>query len=104
MSAPSTSFWRQDVNRYVQQQSWTRSFRQVDQNWNQELSSDSSPVLTTTTAPAGELESASVINPNAFDSQPASGWIVALQSSVSNNFNSASTAEKKSGSLLDRIA
>ena len=104
MNAPSTSFWRQDVNRYVQQQSWTRSFRQVDQNWNQELSSGSSPGLTTTAAPAGESESASVINPNAFDSQPASGWTVALQPSVSNSSNSASTTEKKSRSLLDHIA
>ena len=104
MSAPSPSFWRQDVNWYVQQQNWTRSFRQVDQNWNQELSSGSSPGSITTAAPAGESESASIINPTAFDSQADSGWTVALQSSVSNNSNSASTAEKSSGSLLNRIA
>ena len=105
MSAPSTSFWRQDVNRYVQQQSWTRSFRQVDQNWNQELSSGGSPGSITTAAPAGESESASIINPTAFESHPASGWTVALQSSVSDNSSSASTTEKKnSGSLLDHIA
>jgi hypothetical protein len=104
VSAPSPSFWRQDVNWYVQQQNWTRSFRQVDQNWNQELSSGSSPGSITTAAPAGESKSASIINPTAFDSQTESGWTVALQSSVSNDSNSASTAEKKSGSLLDHIA
>jgi hypothetical protein len=104
VSAPNPSFWRQDVNWYVQQQNWTRSFRQVDQNWNQELSSDSSPSSITTAAPAGESESASIINPDALDSQTASGWSAALQSSVSNNSNSASTTEKKSGSLLDHIA
>jgi hypothetical protein len=104
VSVPSTSFWRQDVNRYVQQQNWTRSFRQVDQNWNQELSSDRSPGSITTVAPTGESESASIINANAFDSQAESGWTVALQSSVSNNSSSASTTEKKSGSLLDHIA
>jgi hypothetical protein len=104
VSAPSTSFWRQDLNRYIQQQNWTRSFRRVDQNWNQELSSDSSPGSKTTAASAGESESASIINPNAFDPQAESGWTVALQSSVSNNSSSASTTEKKSGSLLDHIA
>src|SRR5580693_2335747 len=69
MNAPSTTFWRQDVNRYVQQQDWTRSFRQVDQNWDQKLSSGTSPG-SATAAPAGESESASIISPNAFDSQP----------------------------------
>ena len=36
------SFWRQDINWYVQQQNWTRSFFQQDQDWNQRLS-DSNP-------------------------------------------------------------
>jgi hypothetical protein len=103
VNAPSTSFWRQDVSRYVQQQNWTRSFRQVDQNWTQKLSSGSSPGLITAAAPAGGSESASIINPNAFRSQPASGWTAALQWSVSNNSNSASMTEKKGGSVLDHI-
>jgi hypothetical protein len=68
------------------------------------IPSGGSPGSITTAAPAGESESASIINPTAFDSQTESGWTVALQSSVSNNSNSASTAEKKSGSLLDHIA
>jgi hypothetical protein len=76
----------------------------VDQNWNQKLSSDSSPDSITTAAPAGKSESVSIINPTPFDSQTDSGWTVALQSSISNNSNSASMTEKKSGSLLDRIA
>ena len=42
MSTPSISFWRQDVNWYVQQQSWTQSFYQADQNWTQELSGSGS--------------------------------------------------------------
>ena len=100
----STSFWRQDVNWYVSQQGWTRSFRQVDQNWNQELSGDSSSASTASTATqAGESGSASIVNPNAFGAQIDSGWLVALQSSVSGNSNSTFTTEK-TGSLLDLIA
>jgi anionic cell wall polymer biosynthesis LytR-Cps2A-Psr (LCP) family protein len=104
LDAQSTSFWRQDVNWYVSQQGWTRSFRQVDQNWNQELSGDSSSASTASTATqAGESGSASIVNPNAFGAQIDSGWLVALQSSVSGNSNSTFTTEK-TGSLLDLIA
>lgn len=37
----SVSFWRQDWSWYVQQQSWTRSFSQADQNWTAETSASS---------------------------------------------------------------
>jgi hypothetical protein len=37
VSAPGISFWRQDVNWYIQQQSWTQSFYQADQSWIAEL-------------------------------------------------------------------
>lgn len=37
VGATGTSFWRQDVNWYVQQQSWTRSFSAADQGWSQKL-------------------------------------------------------------------
>ena len=99
----STSFWRQDVNWYVSQQGWTRSFRQVDQNWTQELAGGSSLASTTTATQIGEAGSASIVNPNAFGAQIDSGWLVALQSSVSGNSNSTFTTEK-TGSLLDLIA
>lgn len=52
MSAPSISFWRQDLNWYIQQQSWTRSFYQADQNWTAELSGSS---LRPTTTPAAQI-------------------------------------------------
>src|SRR5258708_25681286 len=104
MSTSSTSFWRQDVNWFVQQQNWTRSFHQVDQNWTQELSSGVSSDSITAAAPDGESEAASIIDPNAFNAQAESGWTIALQSSESSNSNSASTTEKKGGSLVDRIA
>jgi hypothetical protein len=103
VDAQSTSFWRQDVNWYVSQQGWNRSFRQVDQNWNQELSGASPPASTTTAPQTGESGSASIVNPNAFGAQIDSGWLVALQSSVSGNSNSTLTTEK-TGSLLDRMA
>jgi hypothetical protein len=102
VSAPSTSFWRQDVNWYVQQQSWTRSFHQVDRNWNRKLSSGSSP-SSTTTAQTGESGSASIVNPNALGDHTESGWASALQSSVGGNSNSTLTT-KMTGSLLDLIA
>jgi hypothetical protein len=42
-SSPSgVSFWRQDLNWYVQQQGWTPSFFRQDQDWNQRLSSSNS--------------------------------------------------------------
>jgi hypothetical protein len=41
-SPSGVSFWRQDLNWYVQQQSWTRSFFRQDQDWNQRLSSSNS--------------------------------------------------------------
>jgi hypothetical protein len=50
VSDPSISFWRQDLNWYIQQQSWTRSFYQADRNWNAELSSASSRHPATTAA------------------------------------------------------
>jgi hypothetical protein len=103
VSVLSPSFWRQAVNWYVQQQSWTRSFHQVDQNWNRELSSGSSPGSTTTAAQIGESGSASIINPNAFSDQTDSGSTIALQSSVGSNSSSTLTTEK-SGGLLDLIA
>ena len=37
VGAAGTSFWRQDVNWYVQQQSWTRPFYAADQGWGQKL-------------------------------------------------------------------
>jgi hypothetical protein len=101
MDVQSTSFWRQDVNWYIGQQGWTRSFRQVDQNWNQKLSGGSSPASTATQT--GESGSASIVNPNAIGAQIDSGWLVALQSSVSGSSNSILTTAKTRG-LLDLIA
>lgn len=84
MSIPSVSFWRQDLNWYVQQQSWTKSFNQVDQNWTNELSGGSSP------------GSASIIaqgTVNIVNTQSESPLTSALQASGA-----------KSGSLLDLVA
>ena len=103
MDAQSTSFWRQDVNWYVRQQGWTRSFRQVDQNWNQELSGGSSPASTTTATQTGESGSASIVNPNALGAQVEPGWLAALQSSASGDSNATSTTGK-TGSLLNLVA
>jgi hypothetical protein len=50
VSTPSISFWHQDLNWDIQQQSWTQSFHQADQNWTAELSGGSSPHPTTTVA------------------------------------------------------
>jgi hypothetical protein len=50
VSAPSISFWRQDLNWYIQQQSWTQSFYQIDQNWTAELSGSSPRPATTSVA------------------------------------------------------
>jgi hypothetical protein len=48
VSAPSISFWRQDLNWYIQQQSWTPSFYQIDRNWTAELSGSSLHPTTST--------------------------------------------------------
>jgi hypothetical protein len=50
VSTPSISSWRQDLNWYVRQQSWTQSFYQADRNWNAELSGSGSPRPATATA------------------------------------------------------
>jgi hypothetical protein len=102
VDAQGTSFWRQDVNWYVRQQGWTRSFRQVDQNWNQELSNGSSPASTTTAAQSGASASASIVNPDALGAQPEPGWLAALQSSVSGGSSSTLTTGK-TGSLLNLV-
>ena len=43
MSIPSVSFSAQDVGWYIQQQSWTQSFYQADQNWTAKVSSNTEP-------------------------------------------------------------
>jgi hypothetical protein len=61
VSIPSVSFWRQDVSWYIQQQSWTQSFYQADQNWRAELSSGNpSPATAQTNQSSG---SASIADP-----------------------------------------
>jgi hypothetical protein len=102
VSALGTSFWRQDVKWYVSQQGWTRSFHQVDQNWNRELSGGTSAAPTTTPAQTGESGSASIVNPDALSTGAESGWTSALQSSLGSSSDSAPTTDK-SGSLLNLI-
>jgi hypothetical protein len=51
VSTSSISFWRQDLNWYVQQQSWTPSFFQQDQSWTQRLAISNSPGPVTAAAP-----------------------------------------------------
>jgi filamentous hemagglutinin family protein len=75
VSIPGISFWHQDVNWYIQQQSWTKSFHQADQNWTAELSGSGSP---------GSAGSASIIDQkivNLVTSQSESSLTGALQAS-----------------------
>ena len=51
VSTLSISFWRQDLNWYVQQQSWTPSFFQQDQSWTQRLAVSNSPAPVAAAAP-----------------------------------------------------
>ena len=98
---PSASFWRQDVNWYVQQQSWTRSFYQADQNWTTKLeaSNFASPPAASA-APSGA--------PNLADQKLANLTSPQTEQGLTNSFQSSSITDASgqvtSGYLLDLLA
>jgi hypothetical protein len=61
VSTPGLSFWRQDVNWYIQQQSWTQPFYQADQNWTAELHPASTAVPTNQPTGAASIADQKVV-------------------------------------------
>jgi hypothetical protein len=53
VASSSASFWRQDVNWYVRQQSFTRSFYLANSSWTQNLQTSNSTALSAPAADGG---------------------------------------------------
>jgi hypothetical protein len=97
VSAFSTTFWRQDVNWYVRQQSWTRSFAQVNQIWTQKLeATNPSP----TPDHGGTPNLADEKLANAIDPQTTQGFVSSLESGSITDASGKVT----SGYLLNLLA
>ena len=93
MSIPSVSFWRQDVSWYIQQQSWTQSFYQADQNWTAKVSSSNTePAAAQTNPSAGSASLADTKIVTLVNSPSASSLTGALQAS-----------QARSGTLIDLV-
>jgi hypothetical protein len=94
------SFWRQDLNWYVQQQNWTSSFFQRDQDWNQRLSG--SNFRNPARPPAGAADIADQKIVNLVDATAALPLVDAPQSSSSGA--SAAGSDSANGTALDLLA
>jgi hypothetical protein len=99
VSTSSISFWRQDLNWYVQQQSWTPSFFQQDQSWTERLANSNSPTPATAAAPidpsSGKASIADQKVMHLVNAQSGSTLTGALQSSA---------RSAPSGSLINLLA
>jgi hypothetical protein len=61
-SPSGVSFWRQDLDWYVQQQNWIPSFFQQDQDWNQRLSLGNSGNPIRPSAGAADIADQKIVN------------------------------------------
>jgi hypothetical protein len=96
----SGSFWRQDVNWYVQQQSWTRAFYQADQSWNQKLQASNRVAPTPADQTGGSPDLASQKLANWTDPQTEQALINSFQSTSITN----ASGQVTSGYLLNLLA
>ena len=94
MSASSISFWHQDLNWYIRQQSWTKSFNQVDRNWTNELFASSR--AGTVSEPINQSSSASIVDQGIVN-------LVSTQSEPTTLTSALRASNAKSGSLLDLL-
>jgi hypothetical protein len=93
VSISSVSFWRQDVSWYIQQQSWTQSFYQTDQNWTARLSnSNAAPGSAQTNPSAGPASIADAKVVTLVNAQSESTLTGALQAS-----------QARSGTLINLV-
>jgi hypothetical protein len=92
------SFWRQDVNWYVQQQSWTRSFYAADQSWTRRL--EASNVASPPTDRTGAPNVADQKFANLLDPQTEQGLATSQQSTSI----TGASGQVTSGYLLNLLA
>ncbi|HLH96771.1 MAG TPA: hypothetical protein VKW08_16790 [Xanthobacteraceae bacterium] len=98
-SPTGASLWRQDVNWYVQQQSWTRPFYRADQSWNQKLQASN----LTAPPPSGQTGSPNLAEQklaNLIDPQTEQGLIDSFQSTSI----TVASGQVTSGYLLNMLA
>ncbi len=100
-SPSGVSFWRQDHNWYVQQQSWTPSFFQRDQDWNQRLSG--SNFRNPAHPPAGAADVADQKIDNLINA-PAALPLIEAPPSSSSGASAAGSDSAINGTALDLLA
>ena len=97
----SASFWRQDVNWYVRQQSWTRSFYAADESWTQRL--EASNLTSPPSAPSDRTGAPNVADQklaNLLDPQTEQGLTTSLQTTSITD----ASGQVTSGYLLNLLA